>query len=202
VSTNLTQLFARIIVCAVFLPTGARHLFQHESFTPDEAARIERMGSPAAEARKAVNKVKPASLREPAAEGGEEGERQFRGLNRIALRLDDAHVPMPVVVAWVVAIAEFAGALSVLVGFLCRITCPALTLTGVFMLWRVVWPAIGGAMPWMWTPGQAQQATFWLAGTLLPVSIFLLGPGKPSIEAAMKSGKGGKGGAKKPAETD
>ena len=38
---------------------------------------------------------------------------------------------MPVVVAWVVAIAEFAGALSVLVGFLCRITCPALALTGV-----------------------------------------------------------------------
>ncbi len=206
VSTNLTQLFARLIVCAMFLPTGARHLFQTERFTPEEAARIERMGSAASDAIKAVEKkVKPASLTlkdDAAAQPDEDGHR-FRALNRLALRLDDAHVPQPVLVAWLVAVAELAGALSVLAGFLCRLTCPALTLVGAFTLWRVVWPALDGAMPWTWSVAQSQMAASWLAATLLPVSIFLLGPGQPSIEAALKkSGKGGKGGAKKPAEAE
>lgn len=202
VSTNLTQLFARLIVCAVFLPTGARHLFQMEKFTPEEAQRLEQMESRLPSMGGESKPAKPAKKVALRDEGAEQEPARDpntrRSLGRVALRLDDAHVPQPLVVAWVIAVLELAGSMTVLVGFLTSLVTPALALIGAFTLWKAVWPELGGAMPWTWSVAQSQMAVTWLAGTLLPVSVFLTGPGKPSIEASMK---GGKGGAKKaPAE--
>jgi uncharacterized membrane protein YphA (DoxX/SURF4 family) len=200
VSTNLTQLFARLIVCAVFLPTGAHHLFRFDSFSADETKRIERMSERLEKQVESAKPMKKVSLRTPAEdEPTARDPNSFRGLNRVALRLDDAHVPQPLVIAWAVAIAEFAGSLALLVGIFTRWFTPVLALIGAFTLWKGVWPEIGGAMPWTWSNPQTQLVVTWLAGTLLPISVFLNGPGKPSIEAAMK---GGKGAAKKPPAGD
>ena len=194
VSRNLAQLFARLIVCVVFLPAGAHALFGVERFTPDEAERIQRMDTPAEAFEKVVERAKPASLRAPAAEETADTT-TLRALNRIALRLRDAGVPKPAVVAWVVAAAMLLGGLAALAGFLTRFFMLPLAAIGAFMLWKSVWPALGGAMPWAWTAGQSQMAAAWLAATLLPLQLFLDGPGSPSVDGMLRGGKG-KGGAK------
>lgn len=195
VSRNLAQLFARLIVCVVFLPAGAHALFGVESFTPEEAERIAEMDTPAEAFEKVVERAKPASLREPAARA-DDGATTLRAVNRLALRLQGARVPKPAVVAWVVAGTMLLGSLATIAGFLTKFFMPLLAAIGAFMLWRMVWPATAGAMPWFWSAGQSQMAAAWLAATLLPVQLFLDGPGSPSIDRMLKGGKGGKGGAK------
>jgi uncharacterized membrane protein YphA (DoxX/SURF4 family) len=198
VAQNLTQIFARLIVCVVFLPAGAHALFGTERFTADEAQRIESLGSPAAPFEKMLDRkdTKPASMRsapEPAPEP-EDGT-SFRALNRIALRLDAMKVPAPVTVAWAVAIVELAGSVAVLLGFFTRVFAAPLAVIGAMTLWTLVWPAVGARLPWTWTAGQSQLVAAWLAATLLPISLTLLGPGAPSIDRMLggrtKSGKGG-----------
>ena len=199
VSTNLTQLFARLIVCAVFLPTGARHLFTFEIFQDDQARRIEKMES---RLEKRVESAKPAKkvALGDAAEDKQAARNpnEFRALSEFALLLDDAHVPQPLMIAWAIAIVEFAGSLALLVGIFTSWFTPVLALIGAFMLWKGVWPEIEGTRPWEWSTLQTNGTVTWLAATLLPISVFLTGPGKPSIDAAMKGGKGGA--KKKPAE--
>ena len=99
---NLTKLFARIIVCMVFLPAGIHAIFGHDRFTTDEAQRIEAMGSPAEAFEKVVERAKPASLRAPMADDAD-GTSKMRALNRLALRLQDARVPQPLLAAWAVS---------------------------------------------------------------------------------------------------
>jgi uncharacterized membrane protein YphA (DoxX/SURF4 family) len=198
VAQNLTQIFARLIVCVVFLPAGAHALFGTERFTADEAQRIESLGSPAAPFEKMLDRkdTKPASMRsEPAPQPEPEDGTSFRALNRIALRLDAMKVPAPVTVAWAVAIVELVGSVAVLLGFFARLFAAPLAWIGAMTLWTVVWPALGTRLPWNWTAAQSQLAAAWLAATLLPISLTLLGPGAPSIDRMLggrkKSGKGG-----------
>ncbi|MFM7806720.1 MAG: hypothetical protein ACKPEA_02170 [Planctomycetota bacterium] len=193
-SRNLAQLFARLIVCVVFLPAGAHALFGVERFTPDEAQRIRDMDTPAAAFEKVVERAKPASLREAAA-ASEDDATTLRAVNRVALRLQDARVPKPALVAWVVAAVMLLGGVAAIAGFLTKLFMPPLALIGAFMLWRAAWPALGGSMPWFWSAAQSQMAAAWLAAALLPVQLFLDGPGSPSIDRMLKGGKG-KGGAK------
>ena len=195
VSRNLTQLFARLIVCVVFLPAGAHALFGVERFTPEEAQRIQEMGTPAEAFEKVVERAKPASLRAPVA-AAEDDATTLRALNRIALRLQAVRAPKPVLIAWVVAGVMLLGGIAALAGFLTKLFMPLLALIGAFMLWRAVWPAVGGTLPWSWSAAQSQMAAAWLAATLLPVQLFLDGPGSPSVDRMLKGGKGGKGGAK------
>jgi len=199
VARNLTQLFARVILFVVFLPAGSHALFATERFSPEEAERIESLGSPAAPFERVLERrdTKPASLRSMP-EGDPETGTSFRALNRIALRLDGLKVPAPLTVAWAVAIAELAGAVALLLGFLTRVFAVPLTVIGAFMLWSAVWPAIGARLPWNWTPAQSQVAATWLAATLLPITLALLGAGKPSLDAMLSGGKksAGKGGPK------
>jgi uncharacterized membrane protein YphA (DoxX/SURF4 family) len=201
VAQNLTQIFARLIVCVVFLPAGAHALFGTERFTADEAQRIESLGSPAAPFEKMLDRkdTKPASMRsEPAPQPEPEDGTSFRALNRIALRLEAMKVPAPVTVAWAVAIVELVGAACVLLGFCTRLVAAPLALIGAFTLWSMVWPAIGARLPWNWTAGQSQMAAAWLAATLLPVTLLLQGAGAPSIDSLLSGKKkgGGKGGPK------
>ena len=196
VAQNLNQIFARLIVCSVFLPAGAHALFGTERFSADEAQRIEALGSPAAPFEKMLDRkdTKPASLRAAPEPEPEDGT-SFRALNRIALRLDAIKVPAPVTVAWAVAIVELAGSVAVLLGFFTRLFAMPLALVGAMTLWTVVWPAVGGRLPWNWTAAQSQLAAAWLAATLLSVSLAMLGPGAPSVDRMLggrkKSGKGG-----------
>ena len=199
VSRNLTQLFARIIVCVVFLPAGAHALFATERFSAEEAQRIEAMGSAAAPFERILERrdTKPASLHSVPQTESEDGT-SFRALHRIALRLEAMKVPAPVTVAWAVAIVELVGAACVLLGFCTRLVAAPLALIGAFMLWSMVWPAIGARLPWNWTAGQSQMAAAWLAATLLPVTLLLQGAGAPSIDSLLSGKKkgGGKGGPK------
>ena len=198
VSRNLAQLFARLIVCVVFLPAGAHALFGVERFTPDEAERIGRMDTPSETFEKVVERAKPASMRASAARADDDAT-TLRAVNRIALRLQDARVPRPALVAWAVAAAMLLGGVSAIAGFLTRLFTPLLAAIGAFMLWRAVWPAVGGTMPWSWSAAQSQLAAAWLAATLLSVQLFLDGPGSPSIDRMLKGGKGGKGAKPAPA---
>jgi uncharacterized membrane protein YphA (DoxX/SURF4 family) len=196
VAQNLIQIFARLIVCVVFLPAGAHALFGTERFTADEAQRIEALGSPAAPFEKMLDRkdTRPASLRSAPEPETEDGT-SFRALNRIALRLDTLKVPAPVTVAWAVAIVELVGSVAVLLGFFTRLFAAPLAAVGAMMVWTVVWPGVGARMPWNWTAAQSQLAAAWLAATLLPISLTMLGPGVPSIDRMLggrkKSGKGG-----------
>lgn len=193
---NLTQIFARLIVCAVFLPAGFHALFGTERFTPEEAQRIDELGSPAAPFERVLDRkdTTPASLRRTPQGEAEDGT-SFRALNRIALRLDRLKVPAPVTVAWAVAILELAGAVAVLAGCFTRAFAMPLVLIGAFTLWTTVWPALGMRWPWTWTSAQSQMAAAWLAATLLPVSLVLLGPGAPSVDRMLagRAKPGGKG---------
>ncbi|NBV63636.1 MAG: DoxX family protein [Planctomycetes bacterium] len=200
---NLTKLFARIIVCMVFLPAGIHAIFGHDRFTTDEAQRIEAMGSPAEAFEKVVERAKPASLRAPRADDAD-GTSKLRALNRLALRLQDARVPQPLLVAWAVSCVELVGGAAVLLGFFTRLFALPLAVIGAFHLWKVVWPQLGTAMAWNWSPDESHVATTWVAATLLPLSLFMLGAGAPSVDSLMKGsgGKGGKKAAAKPAAAE
>lgn len=195
VSRNLAQLFARIIVCAVFLPAGFHAVFGVERFTPEETERLERMDTPTEVFEKVVERATPASLRAPTT-AQDDGATTLRALNRVALRLRDAGVPRPMLVAWAVAVAMLLGGASALLGFLTKLFMPMLAAIGAFMLWRWVWPTVGATMPWSWSAAQSQLAAAWLAATLLPVQLFLDGPGAPSVDRLMRGRKGAKGGGK------
>lgn len=190
---NLTKLFARIIVCTVFLPAGFHAIFGQERFTPDEAQRIESMGTPAEAFEKVVERAKPAALRAPADEESADGASTLRALNRTALRLADARVPEPLLVAWVMAWLELVGGAAVLLGLCTRLLALPLAAVGAFHLWRVAWPALGTLQVWNWSPADSQLATVWLAGALLPCSLFLSGAGVPSIDALFRRSGGSRG---------
>lgn len=199
VARNLTQLFARVILFVVFLPAGSHALFATERFTPEEAERIEALGSPAAPFERVFDRkdTKPASLHATTDTEPQDGT-SFRALHRMALRLDSLKVPAPLTVAWAVAVVELAGAVALLLGCFARLFAAPLALIGAFMLWSAAWPAVGARLPWNWTPGQSQLAATWLTASLLPITLVLLGAGKPSIDAMLSGGKkpGGKGGPK------
>jgi len=195
---NLSQLFARLIVCIIFLPAGVHAIFAQERFSTEEAQRIEAMGSPAAVFEKVVDKVKPASLRAPAVEQ-EEGL-QLPALNRTALRLQNAGMPQPLITAWCLSSVMLLGGAAMLVGFCTRLFALPLMVIGAFQLVKVVWPTLGTMLVWKWSPTESQMAAAWLAATLLPVTLFLHGPGAPSVDALLK-GKGKKGAAKSAANS-
>jgi uncharacterized membrane protein YphA (DoxX/SURF4 family) len=191
VAGNLSQLFARIILCVVYLPAGVHGLLSMETFEPAEIERLEAMGSPGETLGKVVEKATPAS-RHAAPEEAESGNRR-RSLCRTALRLEDAGVPQPMIMAWAITLLELAGGAALLLGLFTRLFAAPLVLIGAFELWTGVWPLLDSPLPWKWSIGDSQMVAAWLAATLLPVSLVLGGAGKPSIDAMTGGGrKGGK----------
>lgn len=188
---NLSQLFARIILCVVYLPAGVHGLLSNENFEPSEIERIEAMGSPAAALENVVERAKPASARS-ATEDSEAGNRR-RSLCRTALRLEDARVPQPMAVAWVITLIQLVGGGAMLLGLFTRLFAAPLVLIGAFELWTGVWPLLDSPLPWKWTLGDSQMVAAWLAATLLPITLLLGGAGKPSIDAMTGGGKKGGG---------
>lgn len=193
---NLSQLFARIILCVVYLPAGVHGIFSTERFEPGEIERIEAMGTPMDAMERVAGKAKPASTR-AAAETTDPADR--RSLCRTALRLEDAGVPQPMTVAWAITLLELVGGSAMLIGLFTRLFAAPLVLIGAFELWKGVWPLLDSPLPWKWTIGDSQMVAAWLAATLLPVSLLLGGAGKPSIDAMTGGGKKGGGKAAAPA---
>ena len=194
VAQNLTKLFARIILCTVFLPAGFHAVFGQDTFTAEEAQRIQSMRSPEEAFEKVVERAKPSALRateeEPAADTS-----KLRALNRIALHLDDAHVPEPMLVAWCMAWVSLVGGAAMLLGLLTRLFALPLAAVGAFHLVRVAWPEVGTLRLWAWTPEESRLIASWLAAALLPIALFLQGAGAPSADALMgrSGGKGARG---------
>ncbi len=188
---NLSQIFARLILCVVYLPAGVHGLLSNESFEPAEIERIEAMGTPTQALEKVVEKAKPVSIR-AADEEPEAGHRR-RSLCRTALRLEDAGVPQPMTMAWAVTLIQLVGGGAMLLGLFTRLFAAPLVLIGAFELWTGVWPLLDSPLPWKWTLGDSQMVAAWLAATLLPIPLLLGGPGKPSIDAMTGGGKKGGG---------
>jgi uncharacterized membrane protein YphA (DoxX/SURF4 family) len=180
-------------------------VFGTERFSPTESERIQRMGSPAAPFEKLldggdkVRDAKPASMRASPIDDDADGT-SFRALNRIALRLQSLGCPQPLTVAWALAVLELAGSVGVLIGLFTRVFAVPLALAGALTLWTSAGPGLGSWLPWTWGVGPSQIATAWLAGTLMAVSLAMLGAGRPSVDAFLaKGGKpGGKPGGPKP----
>jgi len=195
---NLSQIFARIILCVIYLPAGAHAIFTAERFTGEEIERIEAMDAAMPSVRAESEDVRPVSTRP---EDAPESHDERRSLCRTALRLEDAGVPRPMAVAWALAIVELAGGGILLLGLFTRLVSAPLVLIGAFELWTGVWPLLDSPLPWKWTLGDSQMVAAWLAATLLPIPLLLGGPGKPSIDAMTGGGKKG-GRAKRPDPAD
>ncbi len=192
---NLTQIFARLIVACVLLPAGMHDIFGRELFDHDAAQRIESLGTPAQAFEKVVEKATLASLQsgeegdEPAQENSQPSEGDgvsFRALSRMALSLDDLHVPQPLLVAWIAASLELIGGGAILLGFFTRLLSLPLACIGFIHLWKDTWPQLGGTMPWEWSPAESTTVAAWMAVALLCITLFLLGPGVPSLDSLMR----------------
>lgn len=85
-------------------------------------------------------------------------------------------IPLPGIMAWVVAITEFVGGLMVLTGF--RIRIPSLLLAFV-MLVALFTTKLGG---------EFSAARVDLLLLLITLSLAIIGPGKLSVDGMMKKG--------------
>jgi uncharacterized membrane protein YphA (DoxX/SURF4 family) len=189
-SLQLAPLFTRIILATIVLPAGYVAAFRTANFTSEEAARIEAMGTPSKLIENTVEKIKPAAWRveSPAdapaddADRSADGTHPLRSLNRLALRLDDAKVPQPLVVAWACAVAEMIGGVMLLAGLLTRWFALLILVGGVLRMGLLTWPQVRGALPWDWTVGQMNLFAATLAAVLLALSLVLTGPGRFSMD--------------------
>lgn len=195
---NLSQIFARIILCVIYLPAGAHAIFTTERFTGEEIERIKAMDAAMTSVRTGSEDVRTVSTRP---EDAPESHDERRSLCRTALRLEDAGVPRPMAVAWALAIVELAGGGILLLGLFTRLVSAPLVLIGAFQLWKGVWPLLENPLPWRWTLDESHLVAVWVAATLLPILLVLGGAGAPSVDA-MTAGGGGKRRAKKPDPAD
>ncbi|MFM1830477.1 MAG: hypothetical protein RLZZ558_817 [Planctomycetota bacterium] len=176
----MSQIVIRILLFAILFPTGMHAIFGHEVFSPEDARRIEAMGSVAAPFERLVETADPVSWGAVRRANLEDGP-TFRALNRYALWLEDAGAPQPLPMAWAMAVVQLVGGAAMLLGLLGRLLALPVAAAGAVHLWCGTWPQVEGMWPWQWMPDDAEMVTAWLAATLLPLVVLLAGTGPFSL---------------------
>jgi len=202
---HLVPLIARLMLAAAFIPVGWGKVMETTTVEGPEAAAIrellaspwsdpgdgeatgdgERPGADDGEGGSA-NAAAPDDL----ATASMEAPLEVRNVLRLALTLDAAGTPRPVVLAWTAAILELAGGGLLVIGLLSRVWALGLAIVMGVAFALTSWEPLVAAGPFALAQPDYLKAVAQLALGTLAFGVFLTGPGAVAIDHAIFGGGG------------
>jgi uncharacterized membrane protein YphA (DoxX/SURF4 family) len=195
---HLVPLIARLVLAAAFIPAGWGKVMVTSTVEGPEAAAIRTLlASPWSDAAEpetaegeAETAAEAATTTDPATESME-APLEIRNVLRLALTLDAAGAPRPVVLAWLAALVELVGGGLLVIGLLSRVWALGLVVVmGVAFALTSLEP-IMTLGPFGLDRPEYLKAVAQIALAALAVGIVLTGPGAVAIDHAI-FGSGGR----------
>lgn len=186
---KLFPLIARLVLCAAFLPLGWQKIFSSSEYSMAQAdqlvavgvtadgmdwQRVQMTGFGDGTASSASGALSPATA-----------PRTARSLYHVALAANSAHFPYPAILAWIVALTEFGGAILLLAGLFTRVAAffVACTMAGAFWITSV--PAIKAAGWWNLPQADHLQACAQVGLLLIAANVVIVGSGFLSVDGML-----------------
>jgi uncharacterized membrane protein YphA (DoxX/SURF4 family) len=199
---HLVPLIASLVLAAAFIPAGWGKVMVTSTVDGPEAAEIRTLlASPwsdpsAADAEATTDAAEsdeataaPDSTEDPATESME-APLEIRNVLRLALTLDAAGAPRPVVLAWLAALVELVGGGLLVIGLLSRVwSIGLLIVMGVAFTLTSLEP-ISTLGPFGLDRSEYLKAVAQLALAALALGVVLTGPGAVAIDHAIFGSRG------------
>ena len=196
---HLVPLIARLMLAAAFIPVGWVKVMGTSTLEGPEAAAIrELLASPwsdpgdgeATGDDEASDASPNAAAPDDLATASMEAPLEVRNVLRLALTLDAAGAPRPVVLAWTAAILELAGGGLLVIGLLSRVWALGLAIVMGVAFALTSWEPLVAAGPFDLARPDYLKAVAQLALGTLAFGVFLTGPGAVAIDHAIFGGSG------------
>lgn len=193
---HLVPLIARLVLAAAFIPAGWGKVMMTSTVDGAEAAEIRTLlASPwsdaaAPETADEETAAAPDATEDPATESME-APLEIRNVLRLALTLDAAGAPRPVVMAWIAALVELVGGGLLVIGLLSRVWALGLLIVmGVAFALTSLEP-ITTLGPFGLGRPEYLKAVAQISLGALALGVVLTGPGAVAIDHAI-FGSGGR----------
>ncbi len=192
---HLVPLLARLVLATAFIPAGWGKVMVTSTVEGPEAATIrELLASPWAETPPSPEQAEagdPASMaQEPMAKESMEAPLEIRNVLHLAVDLEAAGAPRPVVLAWMAAITELVGGGLLVIGLLSRVWAMGLLIVmGVAFALTSLDPILASGPFDLGRPEYIKAVAQLALGTLA-LGVVLTGAGAMSIDHAIFGGGG------------
>ncbi len=197
-ATGFVPLMARVILFAALLPMGWAHTFSQTTYSLAQTKQLAALG--VTEAGMDWQTIQTTGFSTASAGSATVPEPtaplQARTLYTIALASSSAGFPYPVLVAWLVALAELGGSLLLIAGAFARLSALSIVAVMVSAFIMTSLPALKETGWWSMPPSDYHRLFTHVSLCALAVTVALVGAGSLSVDGMLgspqKHSRGGK----------